>query len=124
MTGTQFTVERITRQLLNEHVAHHRDAEDDACCALVGIDKPLITHLVELVLESYDTPVQTLEPMIREIVIERVFVDESGDCIVGPHFDEHLDREVHDLIGLLEKARRLVIQPDQSANNDVSKGPV
>ena len=121
----QISKESLTGCSANRTRCNDSDGGDnEALCTLLGIDAPLLSHLVELVSESQDRPVHDMKPMIREIVVERVFADESGDCVVGPGFEQHVDREIQLLLELLEKARQTSIYPESQEVGPPPSGEV
>jgi len=72
---------------------------------LIELDHQLLTELVQLVpFESAD--VAQLEPTVRQMMLDRIFAGECGDCIVGKYFDEHFNQLVDQVMQWLEEVRQ------------------
>ena len=83
----------------------NRDASDRCCAAAVSIDHLVMQQLIKLTTEAGHKPVESLRPMIKEILCERVFTEEAGDATLTKDFDRRLDCEVSQLIDVLERSR-------------------
>ena len=123
MSGLE--LEKQAEQLLAELRRLERTSHDPSnrrCVAVVSIDQSIMEQLLKLVSEPMDQPVESFRPMIRRIIVERVFVEESGDTAVNPDFDEHVDTEVDRLVGVLHQSRQRMQARDRCWTGRTDQG--
>ncbi|MBI1336478.1 MAG: hypothetical protein GC164_05900 [Phycisphaera sp.] len=69
-----------------------------------------LTHfsntLVELLCEFHDRPASHLGPMIRRIIVEQEFIDDTGDSMIDQDFMVCLDHYVDMIVEALEQVRQ------------------
>lgn len=63
--------------------------------------------------EFHDQPVQGLRLMIRRVVIERAFLDHTGDSMSSPMHGLSLERRVDQIVLVLEKVRQHALDRGQ-----------
>ena len=92
------------------------------CDPLIELDHQLLTELIQLALIDARN-IEQLRTMVRQIMLDRIFAGECGDCIAGQHFDEHIDELIEHVVQWLnqvrESARRH--QGDPPSANDWSE---
>jgi hypothetical protein len=66
----------------------------------------LLPHLVQLVDDLHDRPIEALEPVIRRMLMEQAFVDDNGDAVMTEDERAQINEQVHWLVRILEHARR------------------
>jgi hypothetical protein len=67
---------------------------------------PVLPELLELIQEAPDQPVYQLVSTIRQLLVEREFIDGNGDSVVGEDVQDTIDRQVGLIVGVLEQLRR------------------
>ena len=83
------------------------------CLPGIGPTKWLLHDLLSLLSEAHDRPVHCLAPMIRQIIVERVFNDDSGDTVVDRDLLSRIDQQVDIFVRVLEQVRRYAIESGQ-----------
>lgn len=68
--------------------------------------------LLGLLAEFHDQPAQKLRSMIRRIVIERMYMNHTGDSMANPQMPS-LDRQVDYIVSVLEQVRQHAVQRGQ-----------
>jgi len=79
----------------------------------IGSTKWLLHDLLSLLSETHDRPVHCMAPMIRQIIVERVFNDDSGDTVVDHDLLSQIDQQVDIFVRILEQVRRYAIESGQ-----------
>ncbi|MFW6059161.1 MAG: hypothetical protein ACODAQ_03215 [Phycisphaeraceae bacterium] len=76
----------------------------------------LLPVLVELLDEAHDRPVAELEPVVRELVAERNFVEESGDPVMEGRQAEVMKLYVAVYLRVLERLRQQALDSGAWSN--------
>ena len=79
----------------------------------------LLPDLLALVAEKHERHVRHLAPAIRQMICDRTFLDECGDCVVNIDNEQLIDRHVQLIVVVLEKVRLIAL-----AHGDWSNAPV
>ncbi len=79
----------------------------------------LLPDLLALVAEKHERHVRHLAPAIRQMICDRTFLDECGDCAVSIDNEQLVNRHVQLIVAVLEKVRLIAL-----AQGDWSNAPV
>lgn len=66
---------------------------------------PLLPDLLQLMDEARGQPLETLAPLVRQMLVEQNFHDGNGDRVIAGDIEDTLDREVGMIVGVLEQLR-------------------
>jgi len=72
----------------------------------------MLPQFVRLAEELHDEPIGRLQPVVRRMLMEQIFCDDSGDAVMTPAQRRHIDRQVQWILRILALARQ---QTRQSA---------
>lgn len=69
----------------------------------------MLDDLLALVFEFSEQPVASLRPVIRLLVLERMYMDQGGDSIAPTTGDEASEHYVDTIVRVLEKVRQQMV---------------
>ncbi|MEE9211756.1 MAG: hypothetical protein V3U29_03785 [Phycisphaeraceae bacterium] len=95
-------------------LSHHGTEQDD------WVVSWLLPDLLALVAESHGQPVQRIAPLIRQLIIEKTFVDECGDCVMDAEHLRQVEQQVKTIVRVLEKVRRKALARGEWSNAPVT----
>lgn len=106
-------LERAARELYDQEWQRHRRTPR----AAAGPDPSLqvcpvgwlLHDLLRLIAEGHDRPVRELEPMIRQLIVEKNFCDETGDVCLDDQQRRSIDDYVDVLVRVLERVREQAV---------------
>jgi hypothetical protein len=80
----------------------------------------LLHDLLALVADAHDQPIEDLAPRIRQIIIERQFINENGDTCLDAHQRDLLEAHVAKFVQLIDRVRRLARHEGEWSNVPVT----